>query len=93
MKHTPGPWKIDENKAYPVGVIQDDEMGLGIAEIGEWNSRNIANARLIAAAPDLLEACKLAFERLTPKGGVKKDYAGHVAWAGLSAAIFKAERG
>lgn len=42
-------------------------------------------------AEGLLEACTLAFERLRPKGGVKKDFAGHVAYAALSKAIAKAE--
>lgn len=28
--------------------------------IDEWGAENLANARLIAAAPALLEACKLA---------------------------------
>jgi len=50
-----------------------------------------ANARLIAAAPELLEACKGAFERLSPKGDIKKDFGGHVAMSGLSKAIAKAE--
>lgn len=39
----------------------------------------------------LLEACKLAFERLKPSGDVRKDYAGHVAIAALSNAIAKTE--
>lgn len=50
-----------------------------------------ANARLMAAAPDLLEACKYAFENLKPKGNVKKDFGGHLAMATLSRAIKKAE--
>lgn len=39
----------------------------------------------------LLEACKLAFERLKPKGNVTKDFNGHVAMATLSKAIVEAE--
>ena len=30
MKHTPGPWKIDEAPDLPMGIIQDNEDGLGI---------------------------------------------------------------
>ena len=51
-----------------------------------------ANARLIAAAPDLLEACKYAFENLKPKGNIKKDFSGHNAMATLSRAIAKATK-
>jgi hypothetical protein len=49
-----------------------------------------ANAHLIAAAPDLLEACKYAFENLKPQGNVKKDFSGHNAMATLLKAIRKA---
>jgi len=49
-----------------------------------------ANDRLIAAAPDLLEACKLAYAALKP-GDVRKDFSGHVAKAALGNAIYKAE--
>ena len=49
-----------------------------------------ANRKLIAAAPDLLEACKFAFENLRPKGNIKKDFSGHNAMATLSRAIHRA---
>ncbi len=71
MKHTPGPWKIDDNDELPLGVIQDNEMGLGICTIdcadpemsaSEATGEMKANARLIAEAPDLLEICKQAAE-------------------------------
>lgn len=57
-QHTPGPWKIDQNAELPLAIIESGEMGYGIAEIGERNPINLANARLIAAAPDLLAALK-----------------------------------
>ena len=44
-----------------------------------------------SSAPDLLEACKCAFENLKPQGNVKKDFSGHLAIATLSRAIKKAE--
>lgn len=59
-KHTPGPWKIDDNKELPLAVIQDDESGTGVCEIGTRGlPRNtagvvqFADARLIAAAPNM----------------------------------------
>jgi hypothetical protein len=52
--HTPGPWTHQEYK-----FIRSDEGGLDVATITGWgllSQTNRANARLIAAAPDLLEA-------------------------------------
>ncbi|MCO2149841.1 hypothetical protein [Pseudomonas aeruginosa] len=67
-KHTPGPWEIER---YSDGLIQivgdvrivsDDEEN--VTTVVEAVSRgDEANARLIAAAPELLEACQ-AFKRL-----------------------------
>ncbi|MDE5044814.1 hypothetical protein [Pseudomonas aeruginosa] len=67
-KHTPGPWEIER---YSDGLIQivgdvrivsDDEEN--VTTVVEAVARgDEANARLIVAAPDLLEACQ-AFKRL-----------------------------
>jgi hypothetical protein len=53
MKHTPAPWKIDGAISTRVLLI-DDAKGHAIGEIVD--TRNPANAKLIAAAPDLLDA-------------------------------------
>lgn len=64
-KSTPGPWRqsdsvgfnacdIIDNKGYIVASTRFDPVGSGRTLDGMIN-----NARLIAAAPDLLEACKL----------------------------------
>lgn len=63
-KHTPGPWKFRELEC-------DDSRGMGYVSGGPndvdlfhtgamelWAFENCANARLIAAAPDMLEALK-----------------------------------
>lgn len=55
-KHTPGPWKVDPN--FPGMVRIDDDPTSGIL-VGL-----AANARLIAAAPELLEALKEAMGEL-----------------------------
>jgi hypothetical protein len=55
-KHTPGPWIIDPALELPLAVIADTEDGLGICELGTRTLETEANARLIAAAPDLLAA-------------------------------------
>jgi hypothetical protein len=67
-------------------VVSTEEESIGVSE-------GIANARLLAAAPDLLEACELALSRLKPAGSVKKDFSGHVAHAALSKAIARAKGG
>jgi hypothetical protein len=53
MSHTPAPWKIDGAHSTRVLLI-NDAKGYAIGEIVD--TRNPANARLISAAPDLLEA-------------------------------------
>lgn len=69
-KHTPGPWEIDVD-TRPVevctiyGVPPQGEDGQRFiyvrGAIGDWDATeetNLANAHLIAAAPELLEALK-----------------------------------
>lgn len=67
--HTPGPWKV-------VGESSDHECGYGVSSVGTRDEgvfricntdmdelempEQLANARLIAAAPDMLEALKAA---------------------------------
>ncbi len=52
-KHTPGPWYADEEQSVIDGIVIPfvHVDGKKIAEVN-----TIANARLIAAAPELLEA-------------------------------------
>jgi hypothetical protein len=76
FKHTPGPWKIfyPENSDCGLGidtansnasiVVMDTEAGIYSAETRE---EDLANAKLIAAAPDLLDA----LQKLTKQ--VQKD--------------------
>lgn len=66
-KHTPGPWQQREVKASRAGITIEGRNGNYIAAVdcdGDRESMH-ANARLIAAAPDLLEACRLADEKLS----------------------------
>lgn len=64
MKHTPGPWKFrPENGEVYFDDSDGDDVQPGIATIHEDNvdpHQYIADCRLIAAAPDMLEALKLA---------------------------------
>lgn len=69
-KHSPAPWKIDGefDAGVNIGILDaDGNEILGISpmdgeNLDEWGDLSIANARLIAAAPDLLEACRTLFE-------------------------------
>jgi hypothetical protein len=56
-KHTPGPWSYWPNSCEYPGVITQDETALHIA-VPTALPNVQANARLIAAAPDLLAALK-----------------------------------
>lgn len=51
MKHTPAPWLLSDLKTFV-----RTESGGNIAHIIQNGSQHEANAKLIAAAPDLLEA-------------------------------------
>lgn len=72
MSHTKGPWKIDET----YGLIVDESNQLEIAALhasANGPKERLANARLIAAAPELLELarhCLSEWEK--PTDGVQK---------------------
>lgn len=54
-EHTPGPWGIEISTSSSVIFICTDEREIAvISEVG--SDEDETNARLIAAAPDLLEA-------------------------------------
>lgn len=69
-KHTPGPWKFGkELTARSVEWLVSFDAGskgrgIAIAETCAGSGNEDANARLIAAAPELLEACQTFAEWL-----------------------------
>lgn len=69
-QHTPGPWKAEISTVRTVSEDQK-EGGFRIADCyGIGSTQANANARLIAAAPDLLEAlerCAQTLEAYAPK--------------------------
>ena len=91
MKHTPGPWYVGTqndclfvtNHRPPTGDYQPTLKV--ICSVGALID-DAANARLIAAAPELLEACKKAAEAFHEGG----DYF-VPEYVALRAAIAKAE--
>lgn len=67
VQHTPGPWEWDDMRTKLVGhkgakVLQDGEgmwdLCSCVAVVDDKPERARSNARLIAAAPDLLEALR-----------------------------------
>ncbi len=82
-KHTAGPWSHRNGR-----VFQTDYEALTIAKVARAHDGDYspANGALIAAAPELLEACKVAFDQ-TCAAGRPKD------WEQLRAAIAKATGG
>lgn len=72
MSHTPGPWVYVDD--FSVRVPLDDDLGMVIADCdGNDIVETEANGRLIAAAPDLLEACEMALEFIS-NGTLRPDY-------------------
>src|SRR5688500_2672397 len=55
---TLGPWRIDDEDISPriIGPMRDDGISPMVAEVRIGLKASDANARLIAAAPDLYEA-------------------------------------
>lgn len=64
MKHTPGPWHVSPT---PGTVLVTDNRGIAIVECldrGTETANLKSNARLIAAAPELLERLEDVLEHL-----------------------------
>jgi len=68
-KHTPGKWYIHERYPNSYAIIADDADGVrtNIAWLGQSADKsydeNLANARLISKAPELLEALEMLVSR------------------------------
>lgn len=94
-KHTPAPWgsRAEESGNYEV----KDEAGVWVARVhfrnGPADETARANAALIAAAPELLEAAKEALEELEAHfgGAVDQDELEASLLGRVRAAIAKAE--
>jgi hypothetical protein len=86
-KHTPGPWEIEGHYHFGYKWISGPEHSQ-LAQVVwcmEYEDRSPsceANAHLIAAAPDLLEALEIAL-----------DFAGDAWWAEKAEAAIEKARG
>jgi hypothetical protein len=90
-KHSPGPWKLSLPDETAVASFDGTEIA---AVQGDYDDDDVwpvmaANARLIAAAPELLAACKAALAE------VQRTISSHTSFNNtvdvLEAAIAKAE--
>lgn len=84
--HTPGPWKV---AAASLDVWEDG--GYTICEVYPPSANSpekVANARLIAAAPELLEALEMLMPQY-PSRGMCDEY-DRAMWENAEAAIAKA---
>ena len=94
--HTPGPWTINEAAANASHEIRGPD-GEGVAYTGAWRTEHRAeqasNARLIAAAPDLLKALRrLVVETpFLPVSGGVEIIIGMEQLRGIQGALKKAE--
>jgi hypothetical protein len=84
--HTPGPWELTQYGA----VVRKDGHGQTVVytDNGESCINGEANARLIAAAPDLLAALEMVMDA-AEDGGDMND----IDWDMIRAAIARAEGG
>ena len=65
MEHTPGPWKINSDMPWMVTIKTKGGFIKDFIDCGDLVpymhiEEQVANARLIAAAPDLYFACRAA---------------------------------
>lgn len=87
MTHTPGPWKPREHQDFWSVCEQGKHAPISLATVGRpYTGDQEANARLIAAAPDLLAACKEWLTYIDNNGGE----AAYTQRPNVAAAIAKA---
>ena len=58
-KHTPGPWVTEHGSLYDAITSADGDICTWNHLVGRSRPPQKANARLIAAAPELLEVCEM----------------------------------
>ena len=100
MGHTPGPWIWDEPSNWcglMARVCTEKHEPIAHVQVSGWKKKQaIETAKLIAASPDLLAACKLSqstMRRQFVDGNAPDSWGDdeHAAFTALSAAIARAE--
>lgn len=70
-KHTPGPWMVEMDEPFELGICAGKMLITSIPMddcCPDLHEVDRANARLIASAPDMLEALKIADHALEVAG-------------------------
>ena len=93
MKRTPGPWRIGTappNGEQAIGTIRGMMVAVATTGVG-MEKETLANASLIAAAPELLDALQevlpMLEQLLMIRGEPEPGSIGHKARAAISKAI------
>ena len=91
---TPGPWRVYRTATgFVMGIGDDSGDGITDGRFALWRGHDDeaeANARLIAAAPDMYEALKLAYRNFEGFGGTDGHDKANEALPIIRAAIAKA---
>jgi hypothetical protein len=93
-QHTPGPWKTSFLDDTRIEDKNGSDVAMALGEYSTESDRMEANARLIAAAPDLLEAAKSAWmliEQINEFGKCVDGQTFDLAYDKVKAAIAKAK--
>ena len=67
MRHTPGPWHVDSTHVRHAINTNDVHIAMGNIGPGLTEDEGIANANLIAAAPELLDALQWLDTAIMPE--------------------------
>ncbi len=90
-KHTPGPWEIDSSRVHT--SIEADGLHVAMVSYGNVTMEtHLANARLIAAAPELLEALVESLENWGDDA-FDVEYPPQIEWAKRANSAIKAAMG
>ncbi|WP_312139951.1 hypothetical protein [Stutzerimonas nitrititolerans] len=88
--HTPGPWSIDKEERWIIHEPDGKSGTLVVPEIYLDDDEAIANARLIAAAPDLYQHAEALLADVMKRYGITADGLTCPHMRGLAEAIDKA---
>jgi len=92
MKHTAGKWEYSEISSVVGSLISSNSVDICAVIPQKDKSITEANAKLIASAPELLEACKQALKFIRCGDNMKQDLLIPTETS-IEQAIAKAEEG
>ena len=91
MKHTPGPWNYQEESDVYTHIVRDSTGDRIIGQTMQRSDRVYeANARLMAASPELLGICQTLSEAFARQDGQTAYFIGDQAIGVLNRVIAKA---